>query len=54
MEMGIQLVAHGKASLKPSITHVLKGIDKLTEAFDITANKAQYGAINPAVVVVST
>ena len=54
MEMGIQLVAQGKASLKPSITHVLQGIDKLPEAFDITANKAQYGAINPAVVVVST
>jgi threonine dehydrogenase-like Zn-dependent dehydrogenase len=54
MEMGIQLVAQGKASLKPSITHVLKGIDKLTEAFDITANKAMYNAINPAVVVVST
>jgi len=54
MEMGIQLTAQGKIRLKPSITHVLHGIEKLPEAIDITANKAQHGAINPAVVVVST
>jgi threonine dehydrogenase-like Zn-dependent dehydrogenase len=54
MEIGIQFVAQGKIRLKPSITHVLHGIEKLPEAIDITANKAQHGAINPAVVVVST
>ena len=54
MEMGIQLAAQGKINLGPSITHVLHGIEKFPEAIDITANKAQHGAINPAVVVVST
>ena len=33
------------------ITHVLPGIDSVPEAFEITANKGKYGAINPAQVV---
>ena len=54
MELGIQFTTQGRIRLKPGIKHVLYGIEKLPEAFDITANKARYGAINPAVVVVST
>jgi threonine dehydrogenase-like Zn-dependent dehydrogenase len=53
MDIGIHLVAHGKVRFKPGITHVLHGIEKLPEAIDITAHKAQHNAINPAVVVVS-
>jgi threonine dehydrogenase-like Zn-dependent dehydrogenase len=54
MMEGTRLLAEGKIRFKPYITHVLQGIDKLPEAFEITANKARYGAINPAVVVVSS
>jgi len=53
MELGIQLVASGRVRLKPYITHVLHGIEKLPQAFDITAHKARHNAINPPVVVVS-
>jgi hypothetical protein len=31
---------------------VLNGIDKVPEAFEITANKGRYKAINPAQVVI--
>jgi hypothetical protein len=30
------------------ITHKLEGIDKVRESLEITANKAKYGALNPA------
>lgn len=53
MELGIHLLSRGKVCFKPGITHVLNGIETLPEAFDITADKTKYGAINPAVVVVS-
>ena len=53
MDLGLQLVRTGKVNFKPCITNVLHGIEKLPEAFDITANKAQHNAINPAVLVVS-
>lgn len=44
----INLVASKRITLKPLITHVLEGIDKLPEALEITMNKSKYGAINPA------
>jgi threonine dehydrogenase-like Zn-dependent dehydrogenase len=47
------LVASGRVCLKPTITHVLEGIEKVPEAFDITANKGKYKAINPAQVVIN-
>ncbi len=53
MDVGMRLLASGKVRFKPQITHILNGIEKLTEAFDITAHKAQDDAVNPAVVVVS-
>jgi threonine dehydrogenase-like Zn-dependent dehydrogenase len=49
---GIDLVARGRVSLRPLITHVLKGIEKVPEAFEITANKKKYQATNPAQVVI--
>jgi threonine dehydrogenase-like Zn-dependent dehydrogenase len=49
----IRLVASGSVKIKPTITHVLSGREKLPESFEITANKGKYGAVNPAQVVVS-
>ncbi len=51
MAYSVQLVATGQVQLEPTITHVLHGLDKLPEAFEITANKGKYRAINPAQVV---
>ncbi|MBM3774113.1 MAG: zinc-binding dehydrogenase [Acidobacteria bacterium] len=52
LEHTVGLVASGRVRLKPAITHVLEGIDKVPEAFEITANKGKYKAINPAQVVI--
>ena len=47
----VRLVASGRVRLKPTITHVLTGIESVPQAFEITANKGKYQAINPAQVV---
>ncbi len=52
LEYSVRLVASGRVRLKPTIRHVLDGLDKVREAFEITANKGKYKAINPAQVVV--
>jgi len=39
--------------IKPTITHVLEGIESVPRAFEITANKSEYTAINPAQVAIS-
>ncbi len=52
LEHTVGLVASGRVRLKPTITHVLEGIDKVPQAFEITANKGKYKAINPAQVVI--
>ena len=52
LEHTVRLVSSGRVRLKPAITHVLNGIDKVPEAFEITANKGKYKAINPAQVVI--
>src|SRR5262245_39993103 len=44
----VGLVASGRVRLKPTITHVLEGLEQVPKAFDITANKGKYKAINPA------
>jgi threonine dehydrogenase-like Zn-dependent dehydrogenase len=49
----VHLVAAGRVRLKPTITHILQGIEKVPEAFEITASKAKYKAINPAQVVIN-
>jgi threonine dehydrogenase-like Zn-dependent dehydrogenase len=50
----IDLVASKRVQIEPTITHVLHGIEKVPEAFEISGNKAKYGAINPAQVVLAT
>jgi threonine dehydrogenase-like Zn-dependent dehydrogenase len=44
----VNLVASKRVQLAPLITHILEGIEKVPEAFEITGNKAKYKAINPA------
>lgn len=50
----IDLVASGRVQIEPTVTHVLNGIENVPEAFEISGNKAKYGAINPAQVVLAT
>lgn len=49
----VDLVASGRVKLKPLITKVLSGIDKVPESFELTANKNAHGLINPAQVVIA-
>jgi threonine dehydrogenase-like Zn-dependent dehydrogenase len=51
LEYTVRLVASGHVRLKPTITHVLSGIESVPEAFEITANKGRFQAINPAQVM---
>ena len=48
----MHLVASGRVRLAETITHVLDGLESVPQAFEITANKGKYKAINPAQVVV--
>jgi hypothetical protein len=48
LEHTVRLVASGRVRLRATITHVLSGIESVPRAFEITANKGKYGAINPA------
>ncbi len=47
----VRLAASGRVQLKPAITHILNGIESVDQAFEITANKGKYQAINPAQVL---
>jgi threonine dehydrogenase-like Zn-dependent dehydrogenase len=49
----VRLVASGRVKLGETITHVLPGIESVPQAFEITANKGKYQAINPAQVVMA-
>lgn len=51
LEHTVRLVASGRVRLKPAITHILEGIESVPQAFEITANKGKYQAINPAQVM---
>src|SRR5205807_7654120 len=51
LEHTVRLVASGRVRLAGTITHVLSGIESVPRAFEITANKGRYRAINPAQVV---
>jgi len=53
LEHTVRLVATGRVRVKPTITHILPGIESVPKAFEITANKARYQAINPAQVVMA-
>lgn len=51
LEHTVRLVATGRVRVKPTITHLLRGIESVPEAFEITANKSIHRAINPAQVI---
>jgi threonine dehydrogenase-like Zn-dependent dehydrogenase len=51
LEHTVRLVASGRVRLGATITHVLSGIESVPRAFEITANKGAYKAINPAQVM---
>lgn len=51
LEHTVRLVASGRVRLRPTITHVLSGLESVPQAFEITANKGRYQAINPAQVM---
>jgi threonine dehydrogenase-like Zn-dependent dehydrogenase len=51
LEHTVRLVASGRVRLAATITHVLSGIESVPKAFEITANKGKYKAINPAQVL---
>ena len=51
LEHTVRLVDSGRVRLGPMLTHCLHGIESVKEAFEITANKAKHGAINPAQVI---
>jgi threonine dehydrogenase-like Zn-dependent dehydrogenase len=48
----IDWVAAGTVRLGPLITHVLKGLNQVPQAFAITAEKRQYRATGPAQVII--
>ena len=49
----VDLVTSRRIQLAPYMTHVLEGLDKVPEAFEITGNKAKHGGVNPAQVIVA-
>lgn len=51
LEHTVRLAATGRVRLAPTIGHVLQGIESVPQAFEITANKGRYKAINPAQVM---
>ena len=51
LEFTVRLVSAGRVRLKPAIRHILDGIESVPKAFEITANKARFKAINPAQVM---
>jgi len=52
-ETTVRLVASSRVRLSPTITCVLDGLERLPEAFAMTADKAKHGLINPAQVRIS-
>src|SRR5262249_8769864 len=51
LEHTVRLVSSGRIRLQSTITHSLPGIESVPLAFEITANKGKYAAINPAQVM---
>jgi hypothetical protein len=48
MVLAARLIAQKRINIDAMITHKLEGIEKIPESLEITANKAKYGALNPA------
>jgi threonine dehydrogenase-like Zn-dependent dehydrogenase len=44
----LRLVASGRVQLNPKITHRLSDLEAVPQAFETTANKRKYRAIDPA------
>lgn len=53
LDHAVFLLSNKLINIKPLITHILKGIDKVPESFEITGNKSKYKAINSAQVIIS-
>ena len=51
LEHTVRLVASGCVQVKSTISHILSGIESVPKAFEITANKSKYNAINPVQVM---
>ena len=51
LEHTVRLAATGRVRLKPTIRHILSGLASVPRAFEITANKGAFQAINPAQVM---
>ena len=49
-----ELAADGRLRLDPYISHGLAGLERMPEAFDITAHKASHGALGPCQVLIDT
>lgn len=47
-----ELVASGELELTRHTSHALEGIERVAEAFEITANKGRHGALGPCQVIV--
>tara|TARA_B100000749_G_C18225687_1_gene382097 strand:- start:127 stop:363 length:237 start_codon:yes stop_codon:yes gene_type:complete len=47
----VRLVTSGRVQVKPTISHILFGIETVLKTFEITANKSKYNTINPAQVM---
>lgn len=52
LEHTVRLVASRRVQLQSTITHILEGLESVPKAFEITANKGKFQAINPAQVVI--
>lgn len=53
LEHTVRLVASGRVRLEPTIRHILPGLESVPQAFEITAHKGKYQAINPAQVMLA-
>ncbi len=53
LEHTVALLASRRVTTAPLITHILKGIESVPEAIEITGNKRRYGALGPAQVVIA-
>lgn len=51
LQFTVRLAASGRVRLRETITHALRGLESVPQAFEITANKGKYRAINPAQVL---
>ena len=51
IQHAIDLAGTKRVQIEPTITHVIRDIDKVPEAIEITGNKAKYGSIGPAKVI---